>query len=628
MDIGSDRVTVRGERLDATILYDKVLSVHDRTIDGCGTKVSRRFLVTTRLSAVNSKELEVLITADEEPCLFLNLKIQEDDFQALKSQQGLLVDFQTFPQRFLDLLDLCSRDGENEHPRFLLHLSNVERGGQGPARQYLLEVVESNPFKHLCHLALKLNQGTDSQVKNFLAATLLRLKTEKEQLQLRLRGTEDSLAKQLEGLQIELDRRTQEVDSARRELKETTAMFTSRLEKDLYAERDKASQTQSTCIAKYETQLKDLEQKHARTSQQLEARITGLDAHNRDLQEKKVQAEAHVRELRGKCSSLELDASRLRQELNSTRQQLGSRDSDAATREKELAQLRTRLAVSEQEARDRDLVGKRQLELLSSAQEQKSRLETQLEALGATLVRREESIRGMSQELFKANQIIKKLQDELHAQLNKLKLRTQVATEQEKVIGEKEAELKSLKEEVEARCRELRRAEDEKQKLEERNQELEQRIRDSEKIIKTNENVINWLNKQVTAGMQIGGGRDHSGPSLVSSTPSLPSSRLPPLGVAAPAQMPSAIRDIPSGFNPKDKENEQPIPSSYLQPVMENPILVSGLMRAPTPVLEIPSVGLSNKSAIPRRNYSSKRNPGHKTNSPPIISAYFQEKGS
>ena len=53
-------------------------------------------------------------------------------------------------------------------------------------------------------------------------------------------------------------------------------------------------QTQSTFMARYEAQLKDLEQKHARTSQQLEARITGLDAHNRDLQEK-VQAEAHVR---------------------------------------------------------------------------------------------------------------------------------------------------------------------------------------------------------------------------------------------------------------------------------------------------------------------------------------------
>ena len=69
-----------------------------------------------------------------------------------------------------------------------------------------------------------------------------------------------------------------------------------------------------------------------------------------------------------------------------------------------------------------------------------------------------------------------------------LKLRPQVATEQEKVIGEKEAELKGLKEEVEAKGRELRRADDEKQRLEERNQELEQRLRDSEKIIKTNEN--------------------------------------------------------------------------------------------------------------------------------------------
>ena len=53
--------------------------------------------------------------------------------------------------------------------------------------QGLLEVVETNPFKHLVHLSLKFVSGTDEDVKNHLAACLKRVKDEKELLQKQLR---------------------------------------------------------------------------------------------------------------------------------------------------------------------------------------------------------------------------------------------------------------------------------------------------------------------------------------------------------------------------------------------------------------------------------------------------------
>ena len=36
----------------------------------------------------------------------------------LKEQQGLLVDFSAFPQKFIDLIDLCSREEESHNPRY------------------------------------------------------------------------------------------------------------------------------------------------------------------------------------------------------------------------------------------------------------------------------------------------------------------------------------------------------------------------------------------------------------------------------------------------------------------------------------------------------------------------------
>jgi spindle assembly abnormal protein 6 len=46
------------------------------------------------------------------------LYLSEEDYQTLKIQQGLLVDFNAFGQRFIDLLLACEKDEKNENPKF------------------------------------------------------------------------------------------------------------------------------------------------------------------------------------------------------------------------------------------------------------------------------------------------------------------------------------------------------------------------------------------------------------------------------------------------------------------------------------------------------------------------------
>lgn len=45
---------------------------------------------------------------------------------------------------------------------------------------FVLEIVETNPFKHLCHLSLKMTEGNEAQIKKHLSAKLRQLKEEKE----------------------------------------------------------------------------------------------------------------------------------------------------------------------------------------------------------------------------------------------------------------------------------------------------------------------------------------------------------------------------------------------------------------------------------------------------------------
>ena len=42
---------------------------------------------------------------------------------SLKAQQGLLVDFAAFPQKFIDLLELCLSEAGKERPKYVYTLS-------------------------------------------------------------------------------------------------------------------------------------------------------------------------------------------------------------------------------------------------------------------------------------------------------------------------------------------------------------------------------------------------------------------------------------------------------------------------------------------------------------------------
>lgn len=57
--------------------------------------------------------------------------------------------------------------------RFLLHISSQSSVLDGPVN---VSVVETNAFKHLNHLSLRLVQGSDKEIKEYLAQCLSSLK--------------------------------------------------------------------------------------------------------------------------------------------------------------------------------------------------------------------------------------------------------------------------------------------------------------------------------------------------------------------------------------------------------------------------------------------------------------------
>ncbi|XP_044876110.1 spindle assembly abnormal protein 6 homolog isoform X3 [Mauremys mutica] len=449
----------------------------------------------TSSSPIHKKELTVRITDDADPLFLYSVAIGEEDFQSLKSQQGLLVDFSAFPQKFIDLLEQCILEQGKQVPRFLIQLVT-----SSPALDCMpayLNVVETNPFKHLTHLSLKLLAGSDSDIKKYLAICIKNLKMENSMLEDKLHRSEEGLSKRLTVTQQALAEKSKELDKLQNEWTSQTTSLTNKYSQEITAEKEKVLRVQTQYQLQHEQQKKEMEATFNRKVHHLETRVSEFETVNKDLTEKKYKSESSIRELKSKFAGLEEEYQRAKQEVLSLRRENSTLDTECHEKEKLLNQLRTRIAVLEQEVKDKEQVIIRSTDVCESAQEHKKKLEESLEMKQLQIGKFETTVKSISEELLKANEIIKKLQGEMKKLMEKMKLKNAVTLQQEKILGEKEQILQKERLELNNVKQALQQKEEEVLKLQEQLDITVQKLEESKQLLKTNENVISWLNKQL-----------------------------------------------------------------------------------------------------------------------------------
>lgn len=65
------------------------------------------------------KVLEITLTDETDPFFLCQLDIGEEDFHTVKNEQNLLVDFQQFPHKFIELLEECVKCRNQENPKYV-----------------------------------------------------------------------------------------------------------------------------------------------------------------------------------------------------------------------------------------------------------------------------------------------------------------------------------------------------------------------------------------------------------------------------------------------------------------------------------------------------------------------------
>lgn len=462
--------------------------------------------VTVELQSVASpilkKDLTVRLTDDTDPFFLYSLHLGDEDFQSLKSQQGLLVDFTSFPQKFIDLLQLCIQEQDKDVPRFLLQLQCPGAADRGSTA--CLSVVETNPFKHLTHLSLRLLSASDGDLKKYLASCLRSLKNENAALETRLQKTEEDLTKRLAYAQQTLAERSRELERVRAEWSSQMSEISSQHGREIATQRDKFQQVEEEGRRRHEEERRELEAEQRRLRSQLQQRTSQAEASARDAAERHRAADTALRDARTRIGALEEESARVQQEAASLRRESGARESERRDADAALAALRSRVSSLEQEARDKEQLVQRMGQALDTTRQQQKKLEDSLDEKQAQGGKLETTIKSLSEELLKANDIIKRLQAELKAQAGKVRLKNAVTTQQEKLLAERDAGLQRERQETAELRIALCNKEEQAAKLSEQLEATVEKLEESKQLLKTNENVISWLNKQLNENQGTG----------------------------------------------------------------------------------------------------------------------------
>ncbi|XP_076667239.1 spindle assembly abnormal 6 [Andrena cerasifolii] len=464
------------------------------------------------ISPVCRKSLCVMLADDADPCFLYSLFITEDDFKILKSQQGLLVDFDNFATQLICLLEQCQMPTANltrTPPKFLLLLA--EESGE-----WIFKLVETNNFKHLCHLSLNISPASDSDLRTHMA---LKIKQLKESILQQNRGGV-ALETRLNDLSNKLETKTKELEHVEQKyMTEKNQMQLSSSEQ-ISLEKDRFAKARLEWQCQSEKERVEVERRHTDTIKQLHTDLAELRTQNLTYKDKVSLLEATNVEQVKQLQNLEKDLNVAQRDLNSLKKQNSKLDTDYHDKDKSVNSLRTKVAVLEQELKDKGILITKHTEMLKTVKEQKQQLEDLLAEKEGQLQRKQNSLRNLSDELVKANEILTKLQNELASTKSKLKLRTSIALEQERLLDTKQKEVGQLENKMECLIKEAKDVKTEVENLREQLKIQQTQLEEKEKTIKNNDNVISWLNRRLA---------DNQSP-LQSAT------------VAAPITVPSSIQ--------------------------------------------------------------------------------------
>ncbi|RWS11833.1 hypothetical protein B4U79_05594 [Dinothrombium tinctorium] len=427
------------------ILFAKSVDVCIKTQSSL-KRVIPLFICVEKLFCAQKREVNIKINDENDPFFVYTLNLNEDAFLSLKSSQGILVDFIAFPQRLIELFNLCADEQCKENAKFLLNLT-IEESKIRSSNCAHLEVIETNVFKHLSHLSLKLHSLDECVLKNYVLNSFKNLRNEKQKLENSLKYAEIEFNEKFKNGSEILNAKCKEIEC----LKSDYQRLLNESDLKLKNETEKNRSLHEINLQK--------------------------DARIENLKEKLIAAE------NAKISALE-KVDYLVREKNDCEQKLNQLQSLADSLKKQLEESKHSLNNATEKCEG---------ECRENAKLVKRCEEMQLES-----ERKEKALKQLNEDLVKANEIIRKMQAETQNVYTKLEMLNKVATKQDEVVNEKENRVKKLEHDLKICLERIVKKEEDIKKLNDELSAVRLSCEESKEQIKTNEKIITWLNKQLS----------------------------------------------------------------------------------------------------------------------------------
>ncbi|GBG65193.1 hypothetical protein CBR_g49985 [Chara braunii] len=427
------------------------------------------------------------VTSESDPYFLHSLSVNEEDFQGLKLDQSILVDFSTFPFKLIELLELCIESRTEKNPRFIGALGI--RGGESAVR-----IIETNQFKHLSHISLFFRPGNDAAVKQYLAGRLAEFKAAKSALDDKV----ESMIQELEHTKDEAGRLHRELMELREVNSKCVAELQSQHALALAEVKEKALFDLESFKERAEREKAESEARFGEQTLRLQEKADELDRQVRVLVDAKYALEAKKSELRAQLVSAQNELEETRKECDHLRRCNRELDAENHEKEKGINQHLVRISALDQQVHDQeDMIAN-----LSSRVETeatcRAAVETSLKETQASASKMEKRMEASIAEINKGNQIIERLQRELRASKGKMKLKSAMISQQESLLDERQMAVdKVLRENTSVR-QELVDIRSENENLKVKVDDYRQKLEEAQELLRTNQQMIQWLNSQVT----------------------------------------------------------------------------------------------------------------------------------
>lgn len=491
MDTSSDEAGVEAH------LFKEVVAVQIKPLGRDAFQAS----LTVRLrpdDPAHPRSLLVEVTDEADLLFYHSLIIDEGDFHAIKADQRIRVDFQTFPSQVAELLRRCCATPDTEG----VNSNSPADGGLrmlaclecSPAGESVLSIVEANQFRELTHIALKLRKGSDEVVKKHLAAKLKSSKSECAILHEKLQLTEQALAESRKHTE-EFRARARVVAEEREHLEQTMKANHQRELAELRAEQARILADRQRAA---EADRKRIEDELRNSLDQAQVRAERSERTVEELQQQRHSLTTSKLFLQERFDVGEAQVQTFRTELQDLREQTKELELVKFQQERQIGEMRVQQAALQEQVSSKGALVTSQAAQAEASNSQRKGIEEMLAASKQQVRSLEEKLTVSVQEITKGNEIIQSLHGAAKQAKAKLKTKANALGHQDKAVADLEKAAELNKRALEEQRQEIAQGKERENKFQKDAQDLRKQMADCHEVLKSNQEVIEYLNRQLT----------------------------------------------------------------------------------------------------------------------------------